>query len=292
MPMYNFWGVSIASEHPWPALAPFAVTAAPVQPEVSLYLRTAACTYTVSHVVIRPRLASVQVRGIGHYVVRAGQEIVVTPDARATPNAVQLYLLGSVWGILGYQRGLLPLHASVLQVGEGAIAFCGPSGAGKSTLAAWLAQRGYAVLGDDLCRCDPQAAPSPLVWPGVRHLKLWRSALEALGQSPTALEQDLQREDKFHLPYTRPTEDAPRPLRAIYLLDWGALHVTPLMGSTALRQFVAAATYRGALLEPMERLAAHWQLCAEVVRGTPIYRLSRPRDWTSMEQVFCLLPLV
>jgi len=67
---------------------------------------------------------------------------------------VRLYLLGSAWGALCYQRDLLVLHASAVRVDGRAVAFCGRPGMGKSTLAAWLAESGHALVSDDLARFE------------------------------------------------------------------------------------------------------------------------------------------
>ena len=73
---------------------------------------------------------------IGRYWVHQGQEILVVPASGAGAREVRLFLLGSAWGALCYQRGLFPLHTSMVQIGNGVVAFCGATGTGKSTLAA------------------------------------------------------------------------------------------------------------------------------------------------------------
>ena len=72
------------------------------------------------------------------------------------PADVRLFLLGSVWGALALQRGLLPLHASAVGRGRTVHAFTGPPGAGKSTLAAALAARGYPLFTDDMLDPGPR----------------------------------------------------------------------------------------------------------------------------------------
>jgi hypothetical protein len=127
------------------------------------------------------------------------------------------------------------------------------------------------------------------VWPSLPRLKLWRATLDSLGQSATGRRRDLGDEDKYHVPCTVNAAVAPLPLYAIYVLEWGPLQLERLTGTAALRQLVSAATYRGELLEPMGRLAEHWQSLADVARQAPVFKLSRPREWSSVEATLNLI---
>ena len=138
---------------------------------------------------------------------------------------------------------------------------------GKSTMAAWLTARGYALVSDDLTRFDIPAQGQPTIYPSAPRLKLWRDALSALEWSSAELERDHFRADKFHLPLAEDGRQQPLPLRAIYLLEWGECNIIRLSGGTAVRRFVSAATYRGALLEPMGKMGAYWQQCLELDFG-------------------------
>ena len=259
----------------------------------------------------------------GRFCIRDGREILVAPEPGAGVREIRLFLLGSAWGALCYQRGLLVLHAGVVKVGDGAAAFFGPTDSGKSALAARLASEGYSLVSDDLCRFDVgdlepygrpgsdtqqtdgpsrflegskanSASPSlevpgpyrrAFVWPAAPRLKLWRDSLEALGRTSKGLERDHFREDKFHVPSTGEKLRDPLPLHAIYLLEWGELDLTRLTGLTALRRLVTASAYRPDLLEPMGLVAGTWQLCANLIQSAPVRLLSRPRDWNRMQAV-------
>ena len=220
-----------------------------------------------------------------------GSHIVITPVPSAGMREVRVFLLASVWSALCYQRGQLLLHASVIQVGGSAVAFCGGSGVGKSSTAAWLLQRGYAPVSDDLCLCRLSPDKPPAVWASTTRLKLWNESLQALGWDFKALERAYQGADKFHLPCQdlSPSLHHPLPLRAIYHLQWGELSVTRLKGSQALRCVVENATYRGDLLDAMTQAGPHWTQCAQLVSQVPVWEFSRPRNWERMEAALQML---
>ncbi len=227
----------------------------------------------------------------GDYLVRDGREIVVRPAPGAGEAEVRLFLLGSAWGVLCYQRGLFPLHAAVVRAGESAVAFCGPSGAGKSTLAAVLAGRGFPVVGDDLC-CVDFAGPGPRVHPSAPRLKLWRDALGRLGWDTGALARDHFRLDKFHVAGGHSAGEAPSPffsaaplpLRTVCLLDWGETGLVRLTGWNALHRFVASSAYRPEWIERMALTAAYWEMCLRLVREASVWEFRRPQNPAALER--------
>lgn len=124
------------------------------------------------------------IRDVADYLVREGREVVIDTRLPAETPDVALFLLGSVFGFLCHQRGLLPLHASCVTFGDRAIAFAGPSGVGKSTVAAALLAGGAKLVSDDVTVIDVHAEGGPVVLPSFPRQKLWRDTLTALSITP------------------------------------------------------------------------------------------------------------
>lgn len=293
---YHYTGLHIASDLALPEWASFAEPpadqAATVAVRCTPPIPTTDCaTYQLT---VAGEQLAFQLPQIGRYAVTAGREITITPGQGVAASDLRLFLLGSAWGAVGYQRGWFPLHASVVQMGDGAVAFCAPAGGGKSSLAAWLVKQGYALLSDDLCRLDVNANAPPQIWPAMRRFKLWRDALVALEWQTQPLIRDQLRVDKFHLldpAGPRVADEATQtvPLQAIYLLAWGELAIAPLRGLQAVRALIAAATYRPEFVSALGQTATHWQQAIALVNQVPIFQLQRPRDWAMMPTVGALL---
>jgi hypothetical protein len=226
---------------------------------------------------------------VGAYRIVNGKEIIVSPVSQAGQNELRLFLLGSAWGALCYQRGLFAVHASAVQVGNEAVLFCATQGKGKSTMTAWLAARGHALVSDDLCCINMPSQDQPSVYPSTQRFRLWNDALEALGWNSDLLERDHFRLDKFLFPWTGKPLLHPLPLRAIYLLGWGEFNLQRLTGMNALQRFVSQATYRGELLNQMGLSGTYWQRCLNLLQKVPVWELTRKKDLTMMNNTAKML---
>ncbi len=225
----------------------------------------------------------------GYYCVRKGREILIAPDPNAGHRELRLFLLGSAWGALAYQRGILALHVSAVELPNGVVVFCGPSGSGKSTAAAWLIDRGFRFAGDDLCCFGKSTGCHPIIYPTAPRLKLWREAINRLGKSEKGLELDHFRQEKYHLALPSEKRKQPLPLIGIYILDWGENRLTRWTGLAALNRFVTAATYRGDLVDPAGQAATHWERCANLIKRVPVWEFRRPKDWAAMDGAMNML---
>ena len=156
------------------------------------------------------------------FLVEDGRAVRYETERGAEESDVRAFLLGSVWAVLGWQRGLLPLHASSVTRGPDLHAFSGGPGAGKSTLAAALARHGYPLFTDDMLLLDPASfdAGSGPLGHGHGALRLCRRSLALTGSRADSLLPVRQGLPKW---YAVPAESAPRRagrLRTVHLLSY------------------------------------------------------------------------
>jgi hypothetical protein len=201
------------------------------------------------------------------------------------------YLVGPILGLLLRLRGIVCLHASSVSINDRAVVFLGSEGAGKSTTAAALAQRGYAVLSDDIValvegRHEFQTLPA---YPRVN---LWPDSVSLLYGSPDALPVVSLGWDKrcLNLGEAEGTkfEERPLPLGAIYVLGESAggseKGVEVVSQKTALMMLVAN-TYASNFLDATQR-AAEFEILSRVVATVPVRKIVRGKSIAEVEP-FC-----
>ena len=219
---------------------------------------------------------------VARYRISGGKSIRVEPAKDVPAQNVRLFLLGSAFGALLHQRGLLPLHANAVEIAGKAVAFMGESGSGKSTLAAWFHDQGHAVLADDVCVIGFGRDGAPEARPGLPRVRLWKEALEASGRDANDYSRSFVGDedfDKYDVPLAlTPSQADTLPLAALYVLERGPdLRLQPLTGIDAA-EAVFAHTYRGAFVSSAANTKSHWQQCLQVVRRVPIFRCERQWD--------------
>jgi hypothetical protein len=141
--------------------------------------------------------------GVARFLITAGQEVTIDADPGATEDDLRAFLLGSVCGVLLHTCGLLPLHASSIATSHGALVFMGRSGGGKSTLLSALLERGHTMIADDVTAVMHGSDGASLAYPGYPRVRLWDSALRAMGATPERLRRVRPSVQKYLLPTDR-----------------------------------------------------------------------------------------
>jgi len=272
---YRVFGLRVRSDIELPELRPVAEAG---DPDVTIRLSNvdADCSAPGIHVIEGGLLFVAE--DVARYRVCDGKSILVEQAAGAPEQNVRLFLLGSAFGALLHQRGLLPLHANAVDFGGKAIAFMGESGAGKSTLAAWFHDRGYPILADDVCAIGFDDQRRPRVQPGFPRLRLWLDALESSGRSAAGLQQSYAGPglDKYDLPVApEAAADRELPLAALVLLERGEAYALESITGLAAAECVFANTYRGGYVETTGTHREHWVAAVEVSRAVQAYRFVR-----------------
>lgn len=232
--------------------------------------------------------------GTARYYVCNGNEVHLQIVPGAPIANVSTYLLGSGFGALCHQNGMLPLHASAVESGDGVTAFLGHSGAGKSTLAACLMRRGHRIVSDDICLLQPEGDGMRVV-PVAGWLKLWNETLQYLGETPVERNRVYSTDDKFRLFLNEPSEalKSRRRLDRVVFLARSADSrgepkldsVSSLDGITGLMRL----TYAGYVPEFAGQRSRVFQQCGRVMQQAKAWRLTVPWDLDRMETVLDLL---
>ena len=186
------------------------------------------------------------------------------------------YLLGPVLAFALRLRGTLPLHASGVAIGGGAVLFVGPAGSGKSTTAAVLGTLGHPVLADDVVALR-MTDVGLLAFPGHPRLSVWEDSSTAIF-GPAARLPRVSEVYRKHIVDLGgrglPVCDRPLPVEAIFLLDHRtasrAVEIAPVSERDGLVG-LAGNTY-GAYLLDRELRAREFEILADVVRR------ARPRS--------------
>jgi hypothetical protein len=282
---YSVFGLRVRSELPLPELFPASGSG---DPDVVIRLGTIDEPPSRRIVEVVEDGLLFAIREAGRYRAANGREIVIDPIPGIPDRNVRLYLLGSVFGALLHQRGLLPLHANAIQIDGKAVAFMGESGSGKSTLGAWFHDRGFPIIADDVCVVRFDADGRAMALPGLPRLRLWQEALEASGRDAGDFGRSYVGDDtwnKFDVPIGADTAAAAAcVLGAVYVLEKGAAVDIRRLEGVEAAEAMFAHTYRGAYVSALKEQQGHWSAVMRLVRHTPVYRLTRGWGLDRMDQ--------
>jgi hypothetical protein len=215
---------------------------------------------------------------IASYWVQNGDEIIIAPHPEVTADEVRLFLLGSCLGALLHQRGILAMHASSIEVNQGAVLFMGDSGNGKSTLLGALLQRGYPMLADDVTGIVIDDEKQPLVLPAFPQVKLWHDACQQLEQPISNLRAVRSDLEKYAVPMHQQFVTKSLPLKAVYVLathNQADITLEPLDDSAKFQAFLDN-TYRQGFLDGLAMRLPHFQLATLAAKAARVTRVTRP----------------
>lgn len=212
------------------------------------------------------------VDGVGRFLMEGGRRVVIEPAAGAAESDLRLFLLGTILGVLCHQRGLLPIHASAVNIDGRAVVFAGDSGAGKSTIAAALGQRGHPLVADDIVAINRQS----MALPAFPQRKLAIDVLEVLALEYTELLPNRPCQPKYRVPALADFDPSPLKPLVIYILGDQQSEQTVEMrrqGAAASVALIDKMIYRRGVGMRIQPKAAMLGSIARLVQNVPVYRL-------------------
>lgn len=298
---YQAFGEHLASDIPFPELAPRAPTEArwsltvdpelPDAPEHQL-LGRAHMYDDIDARLIRDEAGiywfEIDDTGRFRFDPRVGQ-IHFRPIPDASWDFVRSHFLGGVLGVLFHLAGEITLHASAVHGPEGTLGFLAPKGAGKSTLALSLVRRGYRLVTDDdlVIRTDgPPTARPGIPAPRLTHAS--RARLDVLPDEPDGPDGKAALRT---LPERDIESDTTR-LAALYLIaspDAGAHTSDAPVRRTRLPTHEAALLLHGqekiGVLLGSGEAPVLLDLAIRIAERVPVYRLDLLRDMDRLDEV-------
>jgi hypothetical protein len=216
--------------------------------------------------------------GIGLYRVQNGSMITIQPEREALPSEIRLVLLGSSFGALLHQRGILAIHGSAVTDGKQTAILSGQSGVGKSTLAAGLQELGYSVIADDISVLRQTRDQGFRVENGIPHLKLWKDVLAHLNH-PDELPKVRPQLEKYRKPVPVPEEETPGLSRVIILSPSNSRNFsyTEILGKDKFHQ-LRDNTYRLQFIDKMNQTEAHFRNLSRLVNSVTMLEVNRPHN--------------
>ncbi len=222
--------------------------------------------------------------GIAGFQAVAGQTLYVdsyTDDL----DLISLFTISEALGCLLFQRGLLLLHASSIQVGQEAYCFMGEPGAGKSTTASAFVKHGAQLLSDDLTAIAFDKHNRPYVLPAYPQLKIWKNTVLGLDFDLTQLSPVSEGINKFALVPDVDFPERPVPVAQIFFLHKArnrpALQAVQLTEAPVelVRHFpLATHLLQGKFLQ------RHFKQSIWCAAAVSIWRMRRPKDFVALEE--------
>ena len=210
--------------------------------------------------------------GVARYHVTDGRRILIEPCG-GSHHDVGVFFVGSVFAALLLQRGVVPLHASAIATGAGAVLLGGSSGVGKSSLLAALSKRGHAMLADDVTGVIVDRS-RPVALPAFPDVRLWSDAVDALDWRTRAGRQVREGIEKFILPAER-FHGEPLGIRAYFALRTGDGFAVEKASPRAAMDLLFTHTYRRHFLWGLGGQEAHFSTVERIAKHVPVFRMMR-----------------
>jgi len=216
-----------------------------------------------------------------------GLKVTCTPAPDVSEEMTQHLYLNQVLPLAQSMMGKLVFHASVVEIGDSAVAFVADSGRGKSTLAASFATNGFRFLTDDGLVVEA-VGDGYLAFPSHPSIRLWHDSQEVLIPSGTETAPSLDFTSKARFLAGKDVIfcDQPRPLRRVYFLGDGSAPKLIFQRMTAAEAFIEWVKHSFLLdVEEKTLLAGQFDQMTKLACQPIYYRLDYPRHFEGLTQV-------
>lgn len=233
------------------------------------------------------------IKDVGRVLIEEGKKITFERIGDTDDSTARLYLLGSCLSFALMMTGSFPLHGSVVTTNHGTAMFMGESGRGKSTIAAIFNAHGHHVLSDDVSIVKFDNHHIPVVFPSVRHIKLWQDSIDKLGYNKENLSKVMNNFDKWQVKIGKSSLPNATPLKIIYDLEpqsGSALEITPTFGLDKLNRLLKN-MHRPMGIEIFGLENRYFDYCSKLAQSVSMKRLIRPTEVFDIDSLYEMVML-
>lgn len=228
------------------------------------------------------------IKNVGIYHVKEGKEITLEITKSAKIQDITCYLLGTAFGFLLIQRGIVAIHGSCISANNFGVVISGDSGAGKSTIATKLFQMGYDFVADDVCALNTQL-DDVLVKLAYPQQKLCRDALSSQGYLLDSLIYLDEERDKFAIRLHNTNRYQLEARLGIMVVLSCSKEVSEvkvrLLSSYEKLNIFLHNIFRYELLQTLGIFPVFMKKIIDIVNKIPIYYLIRPEGLSTQDEV-------
>ena len=219
---------------------------------------------------------------IAKFRVFNGSLIEIAPYDHSEKQSVLLYLFGSIFATLLYQRGALVLHANAIEIDGKAILFAGDSGSGKSTTAAIFHTKGFKVISDDVISINNKIR----IDGGFPQIKLFKDSLTNLNIPDNNLTPIYHQEEKYFYPLVCDSQSKSLDIAAIFIIEKAPKtypNQLSIENVDGIQRFnlLMKNTYRNELIDGLKIRKEHLNLCSKLSKKVQMAKIIRPTTYFS-----------
>jgi len=231
------------------------------------------------------------IKGIAHYLVKEGREIIIERYPDADDDHVRLFLLGTMLGIILHMRGFLPLHACGIVHKGKAILFMGDSGVGKSTLTEAFRRKGYQLLSDDVCCVRIGDDNRASIFPSIPGISLSLDSMDYFQLPKSEFKRGLHFKSKYVYPRNDSFSDKEVPLKQAYILKIHESDKIILKNPNKLEKaaLLREETYRKLAIKKLGRFNYHLNQCVRLSKMMEMKVLHRPDEILRLPEIVTAL---
>lgn len=198
--------------------------------------------------------------------------IIINSTNNLKDDFIRINILSIALPLLLIKRGLLMLHANVVNMNGNAVAFIGPTGIGKSTISAFLQVNGYDLLSDDVSCFKVSENDYPIVFSGFTAIKLWPEIIKSLGKNPELMPKIHSKLNKRFYDTGKVYNDR-MPLKSIYFLkNEKDTFISEISPQSAVLKLINNTLF--AKIFDDAQMYENLKQCTNIVKNVPVKQLN------------------